>query len=409
MLPFYLVVTLMLLLALVLVLPVFWRKDGSSSATLHDQTHANVLIAREALAQLQASNAAGNLGNQDFESQQLELEHNLAIALKMTPAASAETTAPVAWVAGLTIALVIPIAAVLMYAVSGTPQSMDPAFVTAMNQPRATAEQLPPVDELLPQLEAHLDANPEDLKGWRLLGVTYLRLRRFADAERALSEARRLAPNNPDVLLELVDARAMARAGKIDSESERLLLRALSLSPADVRGLWMLGMLRQQQGRVDDAVVTWRSLQEQLVGQPELLADVQQLIDNATGGPAVQTPSQPAPGIVVRVDLDSAVASQVEPDMAVFVYAKAMAGPPMPLAVSRHRVADLPLTITLDDTMAMMPQMKLSSYAQVVVGARISRSGDPLPKPGDFQVERSGIAVVDKATIELLIAQPLGN
>jgi len=131
--------------------------------------------------------------------------------------------------------------------------------------------------------------------------------------------------------------------------------------------------------------------------------------DAGNAGGATETPTQaptsaPAPeassttvadtnsGITVEVALAPELAERAAPDATVFVYAKAAAGPPMPLAVQRVTVADLPLTLTLDDSMAMMPAMRLSGFPEVVVGARVSASGQAMPQPGDIEGETGPIA-----------------
>ena len=87
-----------------------------------------------------------------------------------------------------------------------------------------------------------------------------------------------------------------------------------------------------------------------------------------------------------RITLAPALAAKVSPDDVVFVFARALdGGPKAPLAIQRLQVKNLPLDITLDDSMAMSPAMSLSTQKQVVVGARISKSGSAMAQPGDLQ------------------------
>ena len=112
-----------------------------------------------------------------------------------------------------------------------------------------------------------------------------------------------------------------------------------------------------------------------------------------------------AAGITVTVALDPALAAQAPQDATVFIYAKAVAGPPMPLAAQRVRVSDLPITLTLDDSMAMMPQMRLSAFPQVTVGARISRSGQGMPQSGDVEGEVSPVASSETDPVTVTIGR----
>jgi len=103
-----------------------------------------------------------------------------------------------------------------------------------------------------------------------------------------------------------------------------------------------------------------------------------------------------------EVRLAEKLKSQASPDDIVFIFARAAEGPPMPLAVLRKRVRDLPLTFALDDSMAMAPQARLSGFARVVVSARVSRSGQATPQPGDLQGASAAVAN-DASGVRLVI------
>jgi cytochrome c-type biogenesis protein CcmH len=125
----------------------------------------------------------------------------------------------------------------------------------------------------------------------------------------------------------------------------------------------------------------------------------------AQAPPPAQAPATRPAGLTVSVALDPALVAQTAPDATVFVYAKAVSGPPMPLAAQRIRVGELPVTLTLDDTMAMMPQMRLSAFPQVTVGARISRTGQAMPQRGDLEGEVSPVASNQAETVAVTIAR----
>ena len=110
---------------------------------------------------------------------------------------------------------------------------------------------------------------------------------------------------------------------------------------------------------------------------------------SATFGDVIQLGGTPSDIVLDesegKVSLSKKLATQAAPDDLVFIFARAVEGPPMPLAVKRVRVRDLPLEFALDDSMAMAPGMNLSAHPRVVVGARISKSGQPTAQPGDLQ------------------------
>ena len=127
----------------------------------------------------------------------------------------------------------------------------------------------------------------------------------------------------------------------------------------------------------------------------------------ALAGSFGTTPAAPAassgPQLTLRVSLDPALARQVKPDAVLFVFARAENGPPMPLAIQRIAASELPTTLVLDDSMGMIPAMKLSGFPKVVVGARISASGNASAQPGDLQILVSGVDTARKEPLDLII------
>jgi cytochrome c-type biogenesis protein CcmH len=93
------------------------------------------------------------------------------------------------------------------------------------------------------------------------------------------------------------------------------------------------------------------------------------------------------------VTLSAALAKQAQPEDTVFVFARAATGSRMPLAILRKQVKDLPISFTLNDSMAMSPSNALSSVPQVIVGARISKSGNAMPQPGDLSGQTDPVKV----------------
>jgi cytochrome c-type biogenesis protein CcmH len=103
------------------------------------------------------------------------------------------------------------------------------------------------------------------------------------------------------------------------------------------------------------------------------------------------------------VSLAESLKGQANPSDSLFVYAKAVSGPPMPLAAQRARVQDLPLTLTLDDSMAVIPALKLSGFTEVTVGARISKSRQATPQSGDLEGEVSPVKPSQDGVVTIII------
>ena len=178
--------------------------------------------------------------------------------------------------------------------------------------------------------------------------------------------------------------------------------------------MWLAGLGYEEQGEYEKAVQHWRKLELLLVDDPASLNEVRNLIARAEqklGRSVAVEPTTIKPvtaggvALKVTVALDAALQDKVSADDTVFIFARAMEGPPMPLAAVRKQVRDLPLTVTLDDSMAMMPQMKLSNYATVLVGARISKSGSATAQSGDLTGEIENVATSSNEKLTLTISQ----
>jgi cytochrome c-type biogenesis protein CcmH len=238
----------------------------------------------------------------------------------------------------------------------------------------------------------------------------------------AYERAKTLAPDEPTVLLGLAEALARG-SGQLTGEPEQLIDSVLELQPNNGNGLFMKGLALFQRDDVAGALQRWQQVKAMLAPGSEDAAAIQQYIaeaqqrlglpTQAASAPTVAAAavdSTPAPAaadggksVRVQVQLDPELQGRFSPDDTLFVFARATAGPPMPLAVQRLTAADLPVSLTLDDSMAMMPQMRLSNFDQVVIGARISKSGNAIPQSGDLQGEVQPVTPGQEATVDVLI------
>ena len=275
------------------------------------------------------------------------------------------------------------------------------------------------------QIKQRLAEAPDDARGWFMLGRAHMAQGQFDDAVVAIRRSLELTGDEPEVLIRLADAIAMSQQGSMAGEPEPLLKRALALQRQNPQGLWLLGMAQSERGENTTAVATWNKLLPLLAGDARSEAEVQQLIaraerlgDRVSGQstssaedteqvpgssignePAAdqttanQTAANQTAGEQLTVNVTLADAAAVAQDLpastTVFVYAKATDGPPMPLAVARRTLGDIPFTVTLSDADAMMPAMRLSQFSKVDIGARISLSGDAIARPGDWFGELS--------------------
>lgn len=296
------------------------------------------------------------------------------------------------------------LAAFALYLLVGTPMALDPAVREA---PKT-------LDDAIAQLEAQLEREPQAVQGWRLLGRARSAAGQAAAARDAFAEAARLAPDEPDVLVEAAESRALAAPQhRFDATAVELLEHALELDPRHQRARWFLGIARRQAGDAAGAARTWEPLLAQV--EVSTAAPLREQIDAAraeAGLPPLPAPAAATPGasLQVRVSLDPALAARLRaeanPDAAVFVYARAAGGPPMPVAAEKHAVAELPFTATLDDNDSLMPTQKLSGLREVDIVARLSRDGTANPQPGDPESEPVRVTLPADAPIDVVIPAP---
>ena len=409
---------LLALLTLALLTHPLWRRDRGGAAP--DSASAAL---RQQIDQLAALHAAGALGQAQHDQARAVLEKRLADALVAAPATSPAPRPAKALLGGL--AGFVGVVAIAGYAWIGTPQALDPAAAGAAaagaaaagGDPTVTVEQ---IDTMIEALAARLKERPNDADGWMMLGRSYAALGRHEQAVPAFKQAMTLRPDDAGLITDYADTLAMANGRSLEGEPSRLIEQALKVDPNNLKGLSLAGSVAFNRQDYAQALRHWEKL-AQLAPTSELAQQIQGSIDEARrrAGGAVAAPTQapaaaappPLPGTAVSgtVTLAPALAAKARPDDTVFIFARAAEGPRMPLAILRKQVKDLPLSFTLDDSMAMTPAARLSSVPRVVVGARVSARGEATPQPGDLQGYSAPVApgaVGLKIQISEVVAAP---
>jgi len=354
-----------------------------------------------------------------------------ALTSKATPAAAAGPRSRATFAALLAVALVLPASALLLYRLVGAPEALDPANLAL--PPEAQAHNAADMEKAIAGLAAKLKQQPDDAQGWALLGRAYAATNRADEARDAFRQAHEHAPDDADVAVEYAQALALAAPDhKLQGEARTLLESVIAKDANNQRALWLLGISDYQNADYASAIARWkvllpllqpdsdvaRSVRNEIADaearrdgreppQPEAApAEAPQVAANAASSEAseVATPTT-SPKLTVTVALDPKLKAQLDPDATLFVFARAASGPPMPLAIQRLKAGQLPATVTLDDSMSMMPAMKLSKFAQVVVGARVSKSGNAMPQSGDLQALSSPLESSRSEPIALTIDQ----
>ncbi|HVR81283.1 MAG TPA: tetratricopeptide repeat protein [Luteimonas sp.] len=298
-------------------------------------------------------------------------------------------------------AVVLALLTFALYRLVGTPAALAPAVRQAPDT----------LHGAIAQLEAELQRDPRQVEGWQLLGRAYASEQQLTQARDAYARAAKLAPDTPDVLVEAAEARALAEPQhRFDVQALALLEHALQVQPQHQRARWFLGIAQRQAGKPADAAKTWEPLLAQV--NPKTAASLRAQINAARSEAGLSSlPAAPAAAATtantlrVKVQLDPQLAARarLRGDASVFVIARAPGGPPMPVAVEKHSVQELPFTASLDDADSPMPTQNLSALREVEVVARLSASGNAIPQPGDLESQPLRVRLPAKAPLVLTI------
>ncbi|MBU8974768.1 tetratricopeptide repeat protein [Lysobacter sp. MMG2] len=304
-------------------------------------------------------------------------------------------------VAGVAVIVGLTLATALAYLAVGTPTALDFAQRRA---PETLAD-------AIAQLEAELKRDPNQVEGWRLLGRAYVAEGNAAKAADALARAVKLVPDDPDLLAEAAEMRALAAPERrFDAQGVAMLRQAIELQPMHQRARWFLGIAQRQAAQPAEAAKTWEPLLA--IVDAAAAAPLRAQIDAARAEaglsplPPSATPAASAHaqgGLTVKVTIAPELAAKVPANASLFVIARQAGGPPMPVAVEKLPATDFPREVVLDDGDSPMPTMKLSQLDQVEVLARISASGNAMPQPGDLEAKAKPSG--KSGAIELVIDQ----
>ena len=376
-LEFWLIIAVLVALALLVLLPPLFKLTPLRTA---DGEQRNTSIARQQLAELKLQLQNGVLSQDQYDGQYRELQLTLLDDLE-GPVAVAANPKTGRWVVPV-IALGVPLISLFLYGMLGEPQALAKAELIATNQKAADN-----VANMVAKLIERLKQQPDDLEGWMMLGRSYVYMQQYQNAADVFAELNKRKPNDPAVMLHYADALAMARNGQMGGEPAELVFQAVKLLPEDHTALWLAGMAKAEAGDFAQAISYWKKLSGLLPADNESQQQVQKMIQMAEAEqqkPQVATSSAAAVDIKVTVALDDALKAKVEPQYTVFIYAQAVSGPKMPLAIVRKQVADLPASVVLNDSVAMQPQTHLADFKQLRIVARVSKTGNAMSQPGDL-------------------------
>ena len=416
MLLFWILSTLMILAALLLVVPGLVRRGD---ARRDAQGDANVALYRERLADLERERDRGEVDGERYAALREDLERGLLADAGTRDAEPAVAHSPPYGIA-VAIGVAVPACSVAFYLWLGSPHGLDPQAPS--RDAAADSELAPSVEAMVASLAAQLERDPADAEGWLLLARSQVVLERFDVAVVGFERAHALLGDDPDLLADWAEAEAAVAGNRFPAGALERLDRALELDADHEKALWLGGFAAAQNGRTATAVARWERLlarqepgsrEETIVS--EMLARVRGPSDAApaTGsGPSAapaasagRTESAGGTRIVVDVSLAPELAAELGAGEPVFVFARAPAGAGPPLAVARTVVGALPATIVLDESSAMVPARTLASVEQVVITARVARSGTVTRTAGDVEGTFGPVVVAGAPRARIVISQ----
>ena len=397
---FWLIAAGFIAIALAFVLPPLLRKPRSSQ--INPSRDLNIAIYQERLAELSQL----GLTETQFAQSKTELEKSLLEDIQTIPTVSPETQPRARW-AAIIVLIALPLLSVGIFWKTGHFAILE----TLQNNPSPSKQQaeLNSLEEMVGKLAEKMLQNPKDIKGWVMLGRSYAVLERYVDAEQAYAKAVELTgEDDPDILADYAEAVALKNEGSMEGKPLELTQKILAKYPDHTKSLWLVGLNAAQQENYPEAVQYWEKVLAQIPPNSEAWQTMHnhlQEIRKAGNLPETANPTPISSSVSLNVQIEVALEfqTQLQPDATLFIYAHSTQSK-MPLAMITKTAKELPLNVTLDDSQAMLPTAKLSQHQEVIVTARISKSGTASPQTGDLMGETGVIATQNVAQpIKILI------
>ncbi|PZN76912.1 MAG: c-type cytochrome biogenesis protein CcmI [Candidatus Methylumidiphilus alinenensis] len=388
MIGFWIVAALTLLAAYALLIPALLGKRSRSKV---DRQRLNLMLHQQRQDEL-----AGEFSGKELEGLQLELDKDLLGDLATSENVD-KPSAGQGYIPLIATLIVAPFLGILVYAMLGR---FDLADFRAQPEAHQQANAAPEIQGMIDRLAKRLKENPNDMKGWLLLGRSYQQTEQFDQAVEAYAQALKLEPESIDIKALYAESLANSLGGNYTGETAQIAAEILAKNPKHHTALWLASAGAEQNGEPAKAIAFLETLRGEFAKDSPEEQHLTKIISQIKGGGQTEqadsnaaenaaASDMPTTGeqksIRVKVTLAPSLKAKASPDDTVFIFARAAAGPPMPLAIVKKRAKDLPTEVTLDDSMSMVQGMNLSAFDKLVIGARVSKAGQALPQPGDLQ------------------------
>ena len=441
---FWVVAGIFIVGALLFILPTLLRNRGGQTGVARGTT--NVSIYRDQISELDNDLRNDILNQEQYNQSKYELQQRMMQDMSeenSTPETRTTSNRNIATAAVVTLAM--PILAISLYLLLGNTKALmpQPAIEQARiaGQPSMSEDAGHPDQEMssiVDNLVARLEEQPNDLEGWLMLGRTYAIMGRFKEASEVYAKLLARSPDSPEALVNYADIFAMTQDGSLVGKPIELINKALRIDPKNPKALALAGTAKFEQGKFTQAAVYWEELLAIIPADSKLALSVSGSIEkakslalngkdptitvaqsqnlnnkntrlsksqNETNDVVAQASVSTISGIVT---ISPALAARASPEDTLFIYARAKDGPRMPLAIVRLQAKNLPARFLLKDGMGMNPNMKLSSFPEVVISARVTKSGKAIPASGDLQGFSEVVKIGDQ-NVNILIDQQVGQ
>lgn len=441
---FWIISGILIVVALLFIVPTLLKSRNEQEERI-ERDAVNVTVYRDQLTELEKDLENDILTQEQYNQSKQELQQRMLQDIPDQEDVVIKKNGKFANIAVSTlIVLTLPIVAVYLYLEIGDTRGLLPqaqlASATQMQQHPGSVGEAPAGHDnfmsVLDNLIARLNSNPEDIEGWFMLARTYAIMNRYDEAASTYAKLNEMVPNDPQILSDYADVLAMTNDGSLIGKPTELITEALKLDPEYPKALALAGTAEYEKKDFEQAAMYWERLLAVIPAESQLaqsvkesIADARNLAGKEAGIQPVQIAGTEAVSIVEEdsnssganamkshpstdsssaspagpsslsisgtVTISNAVSSNINPSDTLFIYARAETGPKMPLAILRLKAGDLPTEFTLTDEMAMTPAMKLSSFPNVVIEARISKSGQAVPSSGDLQGVSAPVKIGD--------------
>ena len=400
----FLSIAIAVIVVLFLLLPLFSRNIKTLDK---DRDAANVEVAAAHLSELKEELQSGQISEEQFQRYRLELEKTALEELSNDNEMSPGKPLKIGNTAlAIIIALVVPLLSLFIYQQIGSEEALSGVQASQQENKVHSQEEL---DEFIRSVEKDVEENPEGVESRIALGQVYVELERYNDAAAVYRQLYQLRPNDPAILLDYAEALALFHDNRLIGRPTELLNEVLAIEPDNGRALWLAGFASLQAGDREQTLMHWDRLLAGIEPNSEIYAQVNKLIDQIkSANPAFEEDMTAKDDIAIQsITVNVAIAPElqanIDPNTTLFVFARAAEGPRMPLAVHKGKAKDLPLSVSLDDSMAMVPNMSLSRFPQIVVGARLSSNDQPQGQSGDYQGFTATIELSESPVVNVLI------